>query len=169
MTWLSTTRTTMSMAASSWVAVSSTSYGATRSTTTALAVESSAPAWVVSSGSSSVSAPWVAETIAFSSRLSCDASSTAHDASRIAADQVGRVRVEGDGDQLEEPVQLAQDHRLGEQRLGADLVVDGLPADAHHVGEPRHRHLGPAVLGGQRDRGVDRPARASSAVAWSRS
>ena len=65
--------------------VSATSYGATRSNTTALAVESNAPAWVVSSGSSSVSAPWVAETIAFRSRLSWDASSTAHDASRIAA------------------------------------------------------------------------------------
>ena len=64
MTWLSTTRTTMSMAASSCSALRSTSYGATRSTTTALAVESSAPAWVVSRGSSSVSAPWVAETIA---------------------------------------------------------------------------------------------------------
>jgi hypothetical protein len=85
MTWLSTTRTTMSMAASSRAGVRVTSYGATRSTTTALAVERSAPAWVVSSGSSSVSAPWVAETMACRSRLSWEASSTEHDAARIAA------------------------------------------------------------------------------------
>ena len=30
----------------------------------------------------------------------------------------------------EEPVELGQDHRLGERRLAADLVVDGLPAHA---------------------------------------
>ena len=80
-----------------------------------------------------------------------------HGARRVAdrGDQVGRVRVEGHGDQAEEPLQLAQDHPLREQRLRADLVVDGLPAHADHVGEPRHRHLGPADLGGQGHGRVD--------------
>ena len=35
----------------------------------------------------------------------------------------------------EEPVELVQDHRLGQAVLGADLVVDRLPAHADPVGE----------------------------------
>ena len=84
MTWLSTTRTTMSIAASRCAASTFTSYGATRSATTSFAAASNDSAWVVSSGNSSVSAPCVAETTACRSRLSCASSSTARDASRIA-------------------------------------------------------------------------------------
>ena len=69
MTWLSTSRTTMSMAASRCGA-RGRRYGAIRSPTTILAPASSDSACVVSSGSSSVSAPCVAETTACSRALS---------------------------------------------------------------------------------------------------
>ncbi len=155
MTWLSTTRTTMSMAASSSLGAQLDVVRRDPVDETALAVDSSAPACVVSSGSSSVSAPWVAETIALQQQVVLGG--LEHRARRVAdrGDQVGRVGVEGDRDQPEEPLQLAQDHRLGEQRLRADLVVDRLPADPDHVGQPGHRHLGPAGLGGQRHGRVD--------------
>ena len=69
MTWLSTTRTTMSIAGSRWAGSMPGAYGATRARTTSLATSSSEPALVVSSGSSSVSAPWVALTTAWSKVL----------------------------------------------------------------------------------------------------
>ena len=68
MTWLSTTRTTMSMAGSR-CSSSMTAYGATRARTTCLAASSSEPALVVRRGSSSVSAPCVALTTACRSLL----------------------------------------------------------------------------------------------------
>ena len=46
------------------------------------------------------------------------------------ADQVVGVVLEGRVDDLEEQLELAQHHRLGQLRLAADLVVDRLPADA---------------------------------------
>ena len=97
----------------------STSYGATRSMTTALAVDSSAPAWVVSSGSSSVSAPWVAETIALQQEVVLRGLEDGARRVPDRGDQVGRVRVERHGHQAEEPLQLAQDHRLGQPRLAS--------------------------------------------------
>ena len=69
MTWLSTTRTTMSMAGSRCSASIPGAYGVTRALMTSLAAPSSEPALVVSRGSSSVSAPWVALTTACSSLL----------------------------------------------------------------------------------------------------
>ena len=127
---------------------------------------SSESACVVSSGSSSVSAPWVADTTACSSLLSLG---ELEHAVRRRADRVDQVV--GDGaskaadDHGEEALQLAQDHRLGEPVLGAELVVDGLPADADPLGERAHGHAGPA-----RTRWSSRPrprrsARASSGPA----
>ena len=54
---------------------------------------------------------------------------------------VGVQLVRDDG---EEPVQLAQHHRLAERRLGAVLVVDGLPAHPRHRGDLGHRHRRPS-------------------------
>ena len=68
------------------------SYGATRAATTVFAAASSDSACVVSSGSSSVSAPWVAETTACSSRLSWASSSTARTRRRIAATRSSGAR-----------------------------------------------------------------------------
>ena len=69
-------------------------------------------------------------------------------AARGRADRPGQVvgmPVEGGLDGREEPVELGEDHRLGQGGLGADLVVDRLPADPDPLGQPRHRHLRPAA------------------------
>ena len=63
--------------------------------------------------------------------------------------QVVRVRVEGALDLGQEQRQLAQHHLLGQLGLRPDLVVDGLPADAHPVRELGHGDRGPPGLAGQ--------------------
>ena len=81
---------------------------------------------------------------------------------RIAATRSSGWSSKATRDHAEEPVELAQDHRLGQPRLGADLVVDRLPADPDRVGEPGHRHLRPADCRWSARRPRRRSARASS-------
>ena len=64
--------------------------------------------------------------------------------------QVIRMVRERRVDAVEEQLHLAHHHRLGELRLGAELVVDGLPADPDAVGELAHRDRPPAALRGER-------------------
>src|ERR1700750_1511603 len=51
------------------------------------------------------------------------------------------------GDHGHEPLELAEHHRLAERRLGAELVVDGLPADAPPPGHLSHSPPGTARPG----------------------
>ena len=60
---------------------------------------------------------------------------------QIGGDQVVGLVVEGLGDDSQEALELGQDHRLGERRLGPDLVVDGLPAHPDLGRQPGHRDL----------------------------
>ncbi len=104
---------------------------------------------VVSSGSSSLSAPWLLLRIACSSGSVRASSSTRYAAASIAATRSSGLSRNAESTMVEEQVQLAHHHRLGELRLAAELVVDRLPADADEVGELAHRQCSPAVLGGE--------------------
>ena len=68
-----------------------------------------------------------------------------------AGEVIGMV-VERTGHHPQEALQLGHDHRLGQRLLGADLVVDRLPAHAHCLGQSGHRHVAPPDLSGHRDR-----------------
>ena len=71
-------------------------------------------------------------------------------------------------DHREEALELAQDHRLGQRRLGADLVVDGLPAHADPLGEPRPSSPRPSPTSVvSSDRGATMRSRSRS-EGWSR-
>ena len=69
----------------------------------------------------------------------------------------------------EEPVELAQDHRLGQRAAWSRPRCRPSAGSPRPVGEPRHRDRGPADVGGQHDGGVDDPlAHASGPRAASR-
>ena len=101
--------------------------------------------FVVSSGSSSVSLPWVADTIARRRPFPRARSSTPRDACSTAATASSGCTSKAISDEREEARQLVGHDRLGEGRLRADLVVDGLPAHPDLLGEAAHGHRRPAV------------------------
>ena len=145
MTWLSTTRTTMSIAASSrpWAVRRRRRRPARRP-----------PPWPARAAARSAWSAAAAarcrrrgsrETTACSSRLSWACSSTARIAASIAPTRSSGWSSNASVTTAEEALELGHDHRLGQRALGADLVVDRLPAHPDPLGEPRHRHRGPAL------------------------
>ena len=130
--------------------------------TTILAPTSSDSACVVRSGSSSVSAPWVAETTACRRALFW-----AYFRTRRAESRIAWIRSSGfSSNERTTPARnrssSREHHRLGQVVLGADLVVDRLPADPDLVGEPRHRDPGPALARDDPDGRVAQPVADSS-------
>ena len=55
----------------------------------------------------------------------------------------------------EEALDLSVHHRLAELGLGADLLVEALPGDPGALGDLGHAQPVPALLGDDRDRGVE--------------
>ena len=148
-TWLSTSRTTMSMRTSMRCSSSGTSYGRTCERIICPAASRRPSELVVSSGSSSLSAPWLLLRIACSSGSVRASSRTRYAAASIAATRSSGLSGERRVDVVEEQVELAHHHGLGQLGLAAELVVDRLAADADEVGELAHRQGAPAVLGGE--------------------